>query len=192
MPGDSRYAMMMSGKGKIRKFTPSQRLPPGRKSMQSHIKRANFVVNCMVNCLDHVDSTYRQPNPLNYGWKLDDRVLQPLWYTGAVLPNDDEIIKLTKGGKLEEQQEPELTTPEIPRELLIGYKWISDSDRRLPIAHQAKNVLMRPIKRLINGNQVQRRDNRVGDGQKDSADVVRKQLNYNIIITLLKYLSCCS
>ena len=31
--------------------------------------------------------------------------------TGAALPNDHEIIQLTEGGKLEEQQEPELTTP---------------------------------------------------------------------------------
>ena len=45
----------------------------------------------------------------------------------AALPNDDdEIIQLTEGGKLEEQQDPELTTLEIPREL-IGYKWINDS-----------------------------------------------------------------
>ena len=73
MPGDSRYAMMS---GKIRKFTPSQRLSPDRKSMQCHIQGANFVVNCMVICLD---GTYRQPNPLNYGWTLDDGVLQPLW-----------------------------------------------------------------------------------------------------------------
>ena len=78
----------------------------------------------MVNCLD---GTYRQPNPLNYGWTLDDGVLQPLRYTGATLPNDEEISQLTEGGKLEEQQEPELTTPEIPQEL-IGYEWISDSD----------------------------------------------------------------
>ena len=58
---------------------------------------------------------------------LDDGVLQPLWYTdGAALPNDDEIIQLTEGGKLEEQQEPELTTPEIRQEL-IGYEWSNDS-----------------------------------------------------------------
>ena len=49
-PGDSRYAMMMSGKGKKKKFTPSQRLPPDSKSMQCDIQWANFVVNCMVNC----------------------------------------------------------------------------------------------------------------------------------------------
>ena len=78
----------------------------------------------MVNCLD---GTYRQPNPLNYGWTLDDGVFQPLRYTGATLPNDEEISQLTEGGKLEEQQEPELTTLEITREL-IGYEWISDSD----------------------------------------------------------------
>ena len=47
--------------------------------------------------------------------------------SGATLPNDEEISQLTEGGKLEERQEPELTTPEIPREL-IGYEWISDSD----------------------------------------------------------------
>ena len=95
-PGDSCYAMMMSGKGKIRKFTPSQRLPPDRKSVQSHIQRANFVVNCIANCLD---GTYRQPNPLDYGWTLDDGVLQALWYTGAALPNDNEIIQLIEGSK---------------------------------------------------------------------------------------------
>ena len=64
---------------------------------------------------------------LNYGWTLDDGVHQPLWYLGAALPNDDEIIQLTEGGKLEEQQEAELITPEIPRGL-IGYEWISDSN----------------------------------------------------------------
>ena len=90
--------------------------------MQNHIQRANFVLNCMVNCLD---GTYRQSNLLNYGWTLDDGVLQPLWYTGAALPNDDEVIQLIESGKLEEQQEPELTTPEIPRKLIV-YKWISD------------------------------------------------------------------
>ena len=50
-PGDSHYAMKISGKGKKRKFTQSQRLPPDRKSMQCHIQRANFVVNCMVDML---------------------------------------------------------------------------------------------------------------------------------------------
>ena len=65
----------------------------------------------MENCLD---GTYRQPNPLNCGWTLDNGILQSLWYTGAALPNDGEIIQLTEGGKLEEQQESELTTPEIP------------------------------------------------------------------------------
>ena len=110
-PGDSRYAMMMSGKGKIRKFTPSQRLPPDRKSKQRHIQRANFVVNCLVNCLD---ATYRQPNPLNYEWTLNDGVPQPRWYSGATLTNDDEIIQLTEGCKLEEQQEPELTKSRNP------------------------------------------------------------------------------
>ena len=68
----------------------------------------------MVNCLD---GTYRQPYPLNYGWTLDDGVLQPLRYTGATLLNDEEVSQLTEGGKLEEQQEPEL-----------GYEWISDFD----------------------------------------------------------------
>ena len=71
--------------------------------MQSHIQRAIFVVNCMVNCLD---GTYRQPKPLNHGWTLDNGVLQPLWFTGATLPNDEEIVQLTESGKLEEQQEP--------------------------------------------------------------------------------------
>ena len=92
--------------------------------MQSHMQRANFVVNCMMNCLDGI---YRQPNPLNYGWTLDYGVLQPLWYTGAALPNDDEILQLTEGCILEEQQEPELMTQQIPQ-VLIGYEWISDSD----------------------------------------------------------------
>ena len=77
----------------------------------------------MVNCLDN---TYRQPSPLNYGWTLDVGVLQPLWYTGAPLWNVDEIIQLTEGGKAEKQQEPKLTTPEIPWEL-IGYE-SSDED----------------------------------------------------------------
>ena len=72
-PGDSRYAMMMSSKGKKRKFTPSQRLPSDSKSIQWNIQWANFVVNCMVNCLD---GAYKQPNPLNYGWQLNDGILE--------------------------------------------------------------------------------------------------------------------
>ena len=80
------------------------------------------------------------------GWTRDHGVLQHLWYTGAALPNDDEIIQLTEGGKLEEQQEPKLTTPEIPREL-IGYEWTYRFRwRRLTIAYQAKKLLMRTIK----------------------------------------------
>ena len=82
------------------------------------------MVNCMLHCLD---GEYRQPNPLDYGWTLDDGVFKPLWYTGSALPNDHEIIQLAEGDKVEKQQEPELATPEIPREL-IGYKLISDSD----------------------------------------------------------------
>ena len=45
----------------------------------------------------------------------------------------------------------------------------------------------------MNVNQVQRRDNRVGDDgndQKDLADMVRQQQNYDIIVTLVKYSSC--
>ena len=95
---------MMSGKGKIRKFTPSQKLPPDRKYMQNHTQRAK-----------------KKKKKSRIRWTLDDCVLQPLLNTGAALPNYDEIIQLTEGGKLEEQKEPELTTPEIPREL-IGWR----------------------------------------------------------------------
>ena len=38
------------------------------------------------------------------GWTLDDGVLKPLRYTGSALPNDHEIIQLTEGSQVEEQQ----------------------------------------------------------------------------------------
>ena len=95
--------------------------------MQNHIQRANFVVNCMVNCFKtaHTGQLKSAEPWVDTGsWCSSASI----WYTGAALPNDDdEIIQLTEGGKLEEQQEPKLTTPEIPREL-IGYEWTSDSD----------------------------------------------------------------
>ena len=49
---------------------------------------------------------------------------------------------------------------------------------------------------MINDNQIQRSDNRVGDDgndQKDFSDVVRKQRNYNIIIKLcwnIRHVGC--
>ena len=46
-------------------------------------------------------------------------------HAGFALPNDLEIIQLTGGGKVQEQQESEEATPEILREL-IGYELISD------------------------------------------------------------------
>ena len=49
---------------------------------------------------------------------------------GSALSNDHAIIQLTTGGEInmiKEQQEPELATPEIPRDL-IGYELIGDTD----------------------------------------------------------------
>ena len=80
----------------------------------------------MVNCLD---GAYKQPNPLNYGWQLNDGILEPIWYTGSALPNADELGPLSDADEGEEQEgEPEFVVPaEIPQEL-IGYELISDSN----------------------------------------------------------------
>ena len=102
--------------------------------MQCHIQRANFVVNCMVNCLD---GEYRQPNPLDYGWQLNDGIIESIWYTGSALPNTEEIdpgFARKELGALEsdvgegrEGHEPDAPTY-IQQELFWYSELMSDSD----------------------------------------------------------------
>jgi len=87
-PGESRYSMLISGKGHTRKFTSSKRLPPDSNSLGFHIKRDNFVIYGMVNCLT---GSFEQPDPLNYGWKFEDGVLVPIWYEGDSVPQTDQL-----------------------------------------------------------------------------------------------------
>jgi len=61
----------------------------------------------MVNCLN---GAYVQPDPLQYGWKLDDEVLVPLWYEGDALPAD--------GLAVAPQEDPQSTSNE--NEMLEG------------------------------------------------------------------------
>ena len=90
-PGDSRYAMLFSGKGKKRKFTPFKRLPPDEKSLKFAIHRVNCVVHAMVNCLTQ---SYESLDVLQYGWKLADVVLVPVWYEGDALPSNEELSQV--------------------------------------------------------------------------------------------------
>jgi hypothetical protein len=90
-PGDSRYAMLFSGKGKKRKFTPLKRLPPDRKSLKCAIQRVNLVVHGMVNCLNQA---YDQLDVLQYGWKVEVGTLVPIWYEGNSLPSNEESSQI--------------------------------------------------------------------------------------------------
>ena len=84
-PGESRYVMLF-GKGERRtakKITTSKRIPPDRSSLKCLIQRTDFVTHGWLNCLD---GHYTPPDPLLYGWQLEDGVLVLLWFEGDALP----------------------------------------------------------------------------------------------------------
>ena len=119
-------------------------------------------------------------------WTLDDGVLKPLRYTGSALPNDHEIIQLTEGSEVEEQQESELATPEMPREL-IGYEFIGTVILMTPMektTYRVKKVLMWTIKQLIMTTKYNTET--VGDDE----NVMQENNRISDVIILLKYLSC--
>ena len=84
-PGDRRYAMLYAGKGK-KKFAPTKSLPPDQKSLTMKILRAHLVSHSWVNCLD---CNYQSLDPPSNGWIFVNGALQPLWYEGASLPNEE-------------------------------------------------------------------------------------------------------
>ena len=85
-PGDSRYTMVFVGKQK--RFASTKALPPDQNSLTLKILRANFVSHGWANCLN---GNYEQLDPLRYGWKYEDDLLQPVWYQGPSLPSQNDI-----------------------------------------------------------------------------------------------------
>lgn len=74
-PGDNRYAMLFVGKGDKPKFAPVKSLPSDKESLAMQVLRADFIKNDWFNCLD---GNYQQLDLLNYDWKYEGDVLQPL------------------------------------------------------------------------------------------------------------------
>ena len=91
VPGDSRYAMLFSGKGNSKKFTSTKNLPPDIKSLRIKFKRANLVTHSMVNCLK---IEYEQLDPTAYGWEEKANGLQPKWFDGNALPAHQELSEM--------------------------------------------------------------------------------------------------
>ena len=85
-PADSRYAMLFVGKQN--KFASTKALPPDQKSLTLKILRANFVSHGWANCLN---GNYEQLDPLRYGWKYEDDLLQPEWYQRPSLRSQSDI-----------------------------------------------------------------------------------------------------
>ena len=126
-PGDSRYAMLFTGKG-TKRITPSKRLPPDHKSLTCHIQRVNLVVHGMINCLN---VTYDQLDPLQYGWKLENGIPMPIWYEGTALPTVEELAQITT---IQNTDEPSTTVslenirPEDPNDFVENQDSDSDED----------------------------------------------------------------
>ena len=123
-PGDSRYAMLFTGQGKKRKFTPwSMRLPPDSKLLKCHIQRVNLIVHGMVNCLN---GSYDQLDPLKYGWELENYIPVPIWYEGTALPTTEELAYMTSISNLSTQHS-EPSTAVVPKEV-IDFEFVDDPD----------------------------------------------------------------
>ena len=69
------------------KFNSLQVLPPDISSLQIKIMRANYVSYLMSNCLN---PRFTGLNPLNYGWKLENDNLVPIWFLGPCLSSNEE------------------------------------------------------------------------------------------------------
>ena len=78
-PGESRYAMLFVKKGKQKVFVQTKQVPPDERSLYIKILRANFISYGWENCLNQ---HFEIPNPLEYGWTIWDRKLEPNWLEG--------------------------------------------------------------------------------------------------------------
>ena len=87
-PGNSQYSMLFAGKDDMGKFASTKSLPPGHKSLTMRLLRANLISHGWFNCLG---GNFQQLDPLNYSWKYNGDVLQPLWYHGNSIPSETEI-----------------------------------------------------------------------------------------------------
>ena len=86
--------MLTSKKPSNKKYPTSKSLPPDQSSLKMKILRATFVTHCMS---DFLNRKYVPLDPSNYGWKLQEKVWQPIWFEGNPLPNPDEIINNNDG-----------------------------------------------------------------------------------------------
>ena len=87
-PGESRYAMLFVKKGKKKVFVQTKQLSPDERSLRMKILRANYISYGWENCLNQ---HFEIPNPLEYGWKICDRKLEPNLFEGPALPSFEEI-----------------------------------------------------------------------------------------------------
>ena len=78
----------MLKKGKKKVFVQTKQLPPDERSLRMKILRANYISNGWENCFNQ---HFEIPNPLQYGWKICDRKLEPNWFEGPGLPSFEEI-----------------------------------------------------------------------------------------------------
>ena len=90
IPDESRYAMLFKGKKGSRTFNSLHILPPDINSLKMKVMRANYVSFLMSNCLNP-RLTYL--NPLNYGWKMENDNLVPIWFSGPCLPSNQDLMR---------------------------------------------------------------------------------------------------
>ena len=61
-------------------------LPPCRRSLEQHVRRVNYQVGIWKRA--HIAEPDIPDVKVDHGWEVKDGKLEPLWYTGDVLPQD--------------------------------------------------------------------------------------------------------
>eukprot|EP00112_Aurelia_sp_Birch-Aquarium-sp1_P019949 Seg5032.1 transcript_id=Seg5032.1/GoldUCD/mRNA.D3Y31 product="hypothetical protein" protein_id=Seg5032.1/GoldUCD/D3Y31 len=97
IPGDSRYSMLFSGKGKNKRLTSTKKLSPDIKSLRMKFKRAN-----LVTCLNCLNIEYEQLDPTAYGWESKEEGLQPKWFDGSALPAQQDLSEMFRASENDE------------------------------------------------------------------------------------------
>lgn len=102
-------------------------LPPCKRSLKQHIQRVNYQVGIWRRA--HIPNpTIPKASPA-HGWKMEDGILQPIWYEGEILPK--ELVDIVQDTQDDSDSNTESDVDEfldVEQESLAYYSDDSDNE----------------------------------------------------------------